>query len=161
MTEPNVPTLPYATLADGDAALAQALRRTVAWAAVAYGGGGSASRIYFMALSRKWVSIPVDWGQFTPLQDAFEWSQATGYALLCVAGLLLFRSPSAGIVALRLGLGITLLSIFGEQVYETLREPTPHHFRAIQVLSALTGSVTEFLLIALTLGPVGRALRRA
>ena len=114
-----------------------------------------------MAPSRKWLSIPVDWGQFTPLQDAFEWSQAAGYTLLCVAGLLLFRRPAAGIVALRLGLGVALLSIFGEQVHETFREPTPAPLRAIQVLSALTSCVPEFLLIALTLGPLGRALRRA
>ena len=159
MTDPHPPTLAYASLA-GDDALPRRLRRVVGWSAVVYGGGRAVGEAYFFALTRKWIPIAVDWGEFTPAQDVLEWVQAGSFAVLCVAGALILRRHAAGITALRLGVGLALLTVFGALAYETLRQTMPFHYRVLQVWSSLTHCVLEALLVLMTIGPLGRALRR-
>lgn len=160
MRNPNRPPLAYASLAGDDAALPRWLRVVVGCAAVAYGGGRAIGEVYFLALTRKWIPMAIDWGQFGIIQDVFEWAQAGSFAVVCAGGVVILRRPAPGIVVLRLGCVLALLTIFGAPAYETLRERAPFHYRALQAWSLLTHCTLEALLVGMTLGPLGRALRR-
>jgi hypothetical protein len=156
----DLPTIGYASVTGDDAAVARWLRRVVGWAAVAYGGGSGVAQVHFIAISRKWVEAAVDFGGFTAIQDAITWALVGAYGVVFVAGVLILRAPAAGIVALRIGAGLAILATYGEQVRVAVMEPAGFHWRAFNVMWALSHSVLPALLIALTLGPLGRTLRR-
>lgn len=111
MSDPNPPPLAYASLAGDEAALPRWLRRAGGWAAVAYGGGRAIGGVYFLALTRKWMPMAIDWGQFGIIQDVFEWAQAGSFAVVCAAGVVILRRPAPGIVVLRLGSVLALMTL--------------------------------------------------
>ena len=158
----DLPTIAYATSAGDDAEVPRALRRMAGWTAAIYGTGGALARAYFIAMSRKWFPAPVDFGQFPAVQDAIEWLGVAASVALCAAGVLVLRRTPGAVVALRVAAACVLLAMYAHQLYDTLQPRGMFALRGYSVLTTVgVSSVLPALLIVLTLGPLGRALRRA
>jgi len=156
------PAIPYAHAMVDDASLSKWLRRSAGWAAAVYGAGEATSRAYFIALSRKWFVAPIDFGRFTLAQDVVDWAEVAAHVLLLVAGVLVLRSAKAGVAALRAAAAAVLLAIWVQQAHNMVAERFLTFFRPYNLLGAVAGgSVLPALLIVMTLGPMGRAMRRA
>jgi hypothetical protein len=161
MAQSHPAPLAYTSPTADEAALPAWLRRVAGWGAVAYGGFGALAKVDFIAITRKWFPAGPDFGQFTPLQDAFEWAQVAAYVLMLLAGVLILRRSAAGVAALRLGAALTIATVCGEQTYSAMTESSSLQWRGLNVLSALAGVAMPALLSVLTIGPLGRAVRHA
>jgi hypothetical protein len=121
MPEPPGP-IPYARAVADDVLLARWLRRAVGWAAAVYGASSSAAMAYFIALTRKWISAPVDLGRFSRVQDVIASVEAAAHLLLSVAGVLVLRRHRLALAALRVAAGAALLTGYAQQTYNVIAE---------------------------------------
>jgi hypothetical protein len=161
MTDPAADTIPYARPVADDLSVARWLRRSVGWAAAVYGASSATAMAYFVALTRKWISAPVDLGYFSRVQDVIAWAEVTAHLLLLAAGVLVLRRARPALAALRIAAGATLLTGYAQQTHNVLAERALGFFFPYNLLyGVVAGSVLPALLIVTTLGPLGREMRR-
>jgi hypothetical protein len=161
MSESAPDPIPYARPVADDPRLARWLRRTVGWAATVYGAATSAAMAYFVALSRKWFFAPIDLGRFTRVQDVIAWAEVAAHLLLVAAGMLVLRRSRCAVAAVRLAAGAVLITGYAQQTHNILIERSLGYFFPYNLLNGVfAGSVLPAILIAMTMGPAGRELRR-
>ena len=153
-------TIDYATPPAEDLAVARWLRRTVGWAAVAYGALSCASQTWYVALSRKWVSAALDFGPFSRTQNVLALAFATALALTCAAGVLVIRGRPGAVRWMRIGLALAIALPYAERAHAVLGgDGMTWQWQSLNTGWTLSQSVLPALLIALTFGPSGRAIR--
>ena len=139
----------------------RSLRRIIGWTAVLYGGGAAIERLGWIALSRKWLPSALNFGSFTAPQTAIDWAGVAAGALLAWAGVLVLGRAATGPAAVRVAAALMLVPAYARRIDDAMQGRWGVAFSAYGMLQAvLYSSAVPVMLIVLTLGAVGRAVRR-
>ncbi len=152
-------SMDYATSVREDEAIGRWLRRTVGAAAISYGGLGCASLAWHVAISRKWFDAPIDFGSFNSVQDTLAMAWAAALGLTGIAGVMLLRRRTSAIGLLRIGLTLAIALPNAERVHDALRGEG-WFWVSLNAGWTLAHSVLAAVLLTLTFGPPGRAIRQ-